>query len=546
MSCKKSFVFSWLLLFVVVFAMNVLTPLSYGDDYAYAFTMTEPNHLFNMDRPIRNLWDILLSQWNHWLSFNGRFTPHFLLQLFVGILGKDVFNVFNALVFCCVVWLFISLSDFRDKVIGILLIFSAYLLLMPSLSEIFLWTAGSLNYLWTSFFVFLFLLFVRKNQYRKISFKHFVVAPVVLFAGWTNEVMTLPVTMVICLYVLFHFKTIWSKAIMPYLLFFVIGTLLDVFAPSTFQKANAEGFAHLLVGTVGKVKTLLIQIFHLKIFWILCFSLLAFGWKDKKRIVFYLKNNVWLILLLICSFCPILLSGMVDNRIRYGTECFSLLLFLRLLNEYAPFELIHKKVFMIVGLVVCIFLIPVFYFQYENFTNWRICEKQLADPSKNVILTPEDNIFGFWSQYVRKQVLFRGENYFLPCDKERKETRSVSAFYGKKDMFFFPMKLWEEIDSSSAHKSGNFNTNYELYFKELENGDNFSNINIRIDEALSSDFPFYLVPIKKYIQRYQKNDYSIDNFCTIEIKGKHLLVTPALSLDLEKRIRSIDLIKKDD
>ena len=104
---RISSVFLWVLLFAAILTMNMLTPLSYGDDYAYAFTMTEPNHLFNMDRPIRNLWDILLSQWNHWQSFNGRFTPHFLLQLFVGILGKDVFNVFNAFVFCGMVTPFI-------------------------------------------------------------------------------------------------------------------------------------------------------------------------------------------------------------------------------------------------------------------------------------------------------------------------------------------------------------------------------------------------------------------------------------------------------
>ena len=63
-------------------------------------------------------------------------------------------------------------------------------------------------------------------------------------------------------------------------------------------------------------------------------------------------------------------------------------------------------------------------------------------------------------------------------------------------------KLWKEIGSSSTHKYGDFNTGYELYFKELEEGgDDCSNINIHIEESLSSDAPFYLLTIKTYIQR---------------------------------------------
>ena len=536
---RISSVFLWVLLFAAILTMNMLTPLSYGDDYAYAFTMTEPNHLFNMDRPIRNLWDILLSQWNHWQSFNGRFTPHFLLQLFVGILGKDVFNVFNAFVFCGVVWLLLSLSDFRDKVIGILLAFSAFLLLMPSLSETVLWTAGSLNYLWTSFFVLLFIFWLRRIESERISFKHLAIAPIALFAGWTNEVMTLPVTMAICLYILCHIKTIWGRAVAPYLLFFVVGTLLDVFAPSTFQKANSDGLAHLLVESIGKVKSLLLQIFHLRIFWVWLFGLIILGWRDKQHLISYLKNNNWFVVILIFSFCPILLSGMTDSRLRYGVECFSLLLLLNMLNDCKSlFEKNHQFIQIVVGLVVAIFLIPVFYFQFENYSNWQFCEKQLKDVSKNIILTPQDNISGFWTQYVRKQVTFRGENYFLPCDKERKETRSVNAFYGKKDMFFFPEELWKEIGSTKKYVK--FNTGFELYFKELENGEDCSKINIHVEEAPSSDVPFYLLPIRKYIQRYQKNDYSINNVCVVDVREKHLLVTPAMPLDLEKRISSID------
>ena len=61
---------------VVMWFLNHFTPL-FLDDWHYAF-------IFGTLEPIRSVGDILVSQWHHYLSFNGRFVAHFFVQFFDG------------------------------------------------------------------------------------------------------------------------------------------------------------------------------------------------------------------------------------------------------------------------------------------------------------------------------------------------------------------------------------------------------------------------------------------------------------------------------
>ena len=75
----------------IIYCLNVFTPL-FSDDWHYAF-------IFGTHQRIDSIGDIFRSQYIHYFDFNGRSIVHFIVQLFDGILGKNVFNVFNALMF---------------------------------------------------------------------------------------------------------------------------------------------------------------------------------------------------------------------------------------------------------------------------------------------------------------------------------------------------------------------------------------------------------------------------------------------------------------
>ena len=70
----------------------------FGDDYVYSFiwqgkSMAVP--LGESATRISSLRELLMSQWSHYFTWNGRTVSHTLAQLFLWW-GKDVFNIVNA------------------------------------------------------------------------------------------------------------------------------------------------------------------------------------------------------------------------------------------------------------------------------------------------------------------------------------------------------------------------------------------------------------------------------------------------------------------
>ena len=61
------------------------------------------------EQPVRSLFDLITSQMNHWKVWNGRFTGHSIVQIFMQY-NKEVFNVFNSSVFLSLGILIDSLS----------------------------------------------------------------------------------------------------------------------------------------------------------------------------------------------------------------------------------------------------------------------------------------------------------------------------------------------------------------------------------------------------------------------------------------------------
>ena len=75
---------------VLFYFMNVYTPMS-GDDFLYMYS-------FYDGMRIESIRDILVSQYAHYFSMNGRVIVHFLAQFF-HLLGKPIFNGINVIAF---------------------------------------------------------------------------------------------------------------------------------------------------------------------------------------------------------------------------------------------------------------------------------------------------------------------------------------------------------------------------------------------------------------------------------------------------------------
>ena len=121
---------------------NLLTPMI-CDDYRYAFS-------FATGERISGVGEILPSLAAHGHVLNGRYAPHFFVQLFAMLPGI-CFDMVNAAVFLLLVGGVYRLALGEGEQWNVLLlcgVFGALFLLPPVFGQNMLWMAGSCNYLW--------------------------------------------------------------------------------------------------------------------------------------------------------------------------------------------------------------------------------------------------------------------------------------------------------------------------------------------------------------------------------------------------------------
>ena len=120
--------------------LNLLTPMI-CDDYRYAFS-------FATGERITGVGEIIPSLAAHGHVLNGRYAPHFFVQLFA-MLPEICFDAVNTAVFLLLVTGIYRLA--RGEAWDVLLllgVFGALFLLPPVFGQNMLWMAGSCNYLW--------------------------------------------------------------------------------------------------------------------------------------------------------------------------------------------------------------------------------------------------------------------------------------------------------------------------------------------------------------------------------------------------------------
>lgn len=197
---KKAF-FCLLCIYLFIYILNFLTPMSFGDDYVYAFIWPEqPMYVplpETIDR-VSSFSDLLISQWSHYFTGNGRAPAHLLVQFFIWQ-GKQFYNFLNAFISVLLILEICWISDrgivsFKHLNAKMLLgVFFSLWAFTPGFNPVFLWICGACNYLWMAVFLLAFLIpYVRKFyatseriEHRHLfTLKMFVLG---LIAGWGNE-----------------------------------------------------------------------------------------------------------------------------------------------------------------------------------------------------------------------------------------------------------------------------------------------------------------------------------------------------------------------
>lgn len=426
-----------------MWVLNWLTPYG-GDDYRYMFMFFE-GVKFDPERPIRTFGDILISQYNHWLGFNGRTVVHIIVQLFAGILGKPLFNICNAAVFVLFILAVVRLGMRKVSALNLLFAFAVVLLLWPGFGCTALWMSGSVNYIWASAAVCGFILALNRWGAAPLKAVHLLWCIPCLLAGWTHECFALPLAAGLGVWALTNRKTVFRQAALPMILSFAAGALLCSFAPSTIVRATVPSSVINLVDIAQRIAIGLRVCMQLKAIYVLAVVAVAVFFADRgafrRRAAKFCRDNALLCYALAFSFFIAFAAKQTSSRVGAGTELFSILLLLRLAASVESRRMnIVKTVVCTVGAALYICILPP---SLKNREDFMCISSQLENSRSEIILYNNYPAPPLLQSYITYNV---DDGSFSPDSIYNKY---IAAFYGRDSAAFISAAVYEEIVAGS-------------------------------------------------------------------------------------------------
>lgn len=279
--------------------------------------------------------DVFDSQYWHYFNWGGRTVNHTLLQLLT-MAGERLTDVINMIVTFTLSFLICQIAgkiNWKNYCL-------AFFLLIGINTDIKLsmfWQSGSTNYLYSSNWILLFLLFylqyVKKPESKKSILLSVLMLPLGLITGWSNENIG-PACMVTAFVVIFYcYKYLKKKA--PIWMWIgaassLLGSLLLILAPGNFiRKTHVEDvsiwetlyqrFLSMLTGGFNYLfPTLLFLLLSLFIY-------LKLGNKIK-------PYQVIIMITAVLSYGAMILSPTFPNRATFGIMVLCIILILSFLN----------------------------------------------------------------------------------------------------------------------------------------------------------------------------------------------------------------------
>lgn len=497
----------------------------YVDDYWYQYMFIEDS--FDMNRPIHSLKDILISQYYHYFGFNGRSIVHLIVQLFTGILGKQVFNVFNAIAFSIFIYLIVRLTS-KINVINILFVNAIVFFLFPQFDLTVLWMSGSVNYLWTSIIICLFIILIEHLQTETIQLKHFVWFIFGIIAGWTHEGITFPLAISLCIYIFINRKTIRRQAVYPLIIAFIIGAFMCTFSPSTFTRIGmGDGiklFRRIIIGisTCVEMKCLYV---------LLGIVAISFCFLKKDKWMQWLKDiylqNIIICNALILSFGVVFLSGYMGARVGIGVSVFSIILILRILMQYDIANSI-KGVICVGGCIVYLFVL---YWTIKYHEDNQRVMSQIESRESNVIL------------YEKTKIPVIVESYILKLPYEKIRNHLLAATYHYDNLYFIPETIYKDIISKNEKiEDINKQQDYSVYVVPIDcDYVETSHPYFILHPTDFDSLPFYIKPFASKLDRYSETEVPVTtSYGILDIEGHNYLFVEKNNM-IDSRLKDIVL-----
>lgn len=504
---SKTYYFILILLMGIIciafYLLMAFTPL-YADDFNY-------NLIFGTHHQIVSITDILTSQYNHYFLMNGRFVPHFFVQLFDGILGKELFNIANTVVFLVFLML-LSRFPNRNCLRRLTIVLALTLLLFPGFNNAFLWLSGACNYLWVAVLLLLYSQLMAREYISPYYYLLLFLFGVV--CGWTNEALVVGFVAGTIVYYAFHRKKILLHRIFLFV-GLIAGTLLLVLSPGSIHRffMGKEGTTSFSDITHQLLSSLL-AMDNLRLLPLLLVLLLIAMVFKKISKNFFSDNLLWIVAIVV-SFAFVLLTGHQADHSRFGIELFSLILILKMLDAIT----IQKILVVLCCLAIIVVFIPTIYYSYLNYQEYKLCVTQIQNNKSGIIETNEVK----WPSFFDRLILqFKpSENndfYFI-------QNFWIDRYFEKNHLLFLPHRFLDRVRNDKfAFVDFEVNTDLPFYAKRIKS-DSVSEAVFHLSEPNKADVPFYIRPFADKMERYSAREVKTNNMSIINIpQGRFVLV----------------------
>ena len=507
---------------IAFLVLNVLTP-EYHDDFVYKF-MFEGGTV-NYDRPIRSIGDIVTSQIEHYQTVNGRSIVHFLVQLFTGLLGKQVFNLLNAIVFCGFVFLLKRTMGKSHKLLA-LAVTLVLVLLLPRFKDTFLWMTGSVNYLWSATAALLFLLMYEKRRQQPTDKS--IVLPLVaaLLLGWTHEGITLPLGASLVIINLLSFKSSKGQQGLWLALAFLIGACLTALAPGTIARSGMAG--GLSASAIGlKVIAGMTIMGKLRLIYLALLVGIILWFTNRDDVKKVLARERHLVLAAMLSLVIVFTSGQTLTRVAFGLELFFLMLVLSLIGETAKAWNGKTVKWCSIGLTVAL---VTFYtlLLWHTIPSWQESRRlttqiEQTDTAGGIIGTREHDA-GILNDYICTMLTRDATPNAVNYDP-KSWPASIAATYHRDSLVFLPQTF---IDDLKAHperyESLDMETPYEFYVQRIGDDTAIDQVTQLLAPNDFSNIPMLLRPIARKMNRYTDTVVLTNKWAALTLNGKRYML----------------------
>ena len=336
--------------------------------------------------PISGVDDIMYSLRDMYNGSNGRMPVHFLVMLFMGIIGVETFYVVNSVVFLIVSYLagvFIfsrrGLTPFRLLATMIVLLYC-----MPQTESLWFCPAYGINYLWSLGGTLLFLLIWRRDRmlgWWQVA----LLCPLCYLLGWTHEAFVVPVSCALLLAYAARYRRVKSSAAILALAY-IAGTVTLLSAPAVWSRAdgsvgNFPGLASWTVNAIGGLlSNLPFDISVAAMLWMLC--------RHKSDFRRFCRRNFVVLAVMFFATGMVLVLASGFTRGSLALSFFSVVVVLRILVMYVRW----KARWYVTASVLAIFVIHQSAIAVEARRHYLYYREMVADflasPTGTVVYEP--------------------------------------------------------------------------------------------------------------------------------------------------------------